>query len=159
MIQNLNLEQVPSKRRNSVLADVFARLDYMERNRSGIGNIDSCEFAVNYTDKKAPIFYSDRSQFRVTLPNLNYVVHEKQNTNDFPSSASKAPKLTKNALEKAENQVMELMKEKPFITQLEIAKHLELLRTKVQSVIREFLKSGKVERIGGKRYGKWDVKV
>ena len=31
-IQDLNLEQVPSKRRNPVLADVFARLDYMERN-------------------------------------------------------------------------------------------------------------------------------
>ncbi len=161
MIQNLNLEQVPSKRRNPVLADVFARLDYMERNGSGIGKIiDSCEFAVNYTDKKAPIFYSDRSQFRVTLPNLNYVVHEKQDANDFQSSASKAPKLTKNALGKAlENQVIELMKEKPSITQLEIAKHLELSRTKVQSVIRELLNSGKVERIGGKRYGKWNVKV
>ena len=135
--------------------------DYMERNGSGIGKIiDSCEFAVNYTDKKAPIFYSDRSQFRVTLPNLNYVVHEKQDTNDFQSSAFKASKLTKNALEKAlENQVMELMEEKPSVTQLEIAQHLELSRTKVQSVIRELLKSGKVERIGGKRYGKWNVKV
>ena len=135
--------------------------DYMERNGSGIEKIiDSCEFAVNYTDKKAPIFYSDRSQFRVTLPNLNYVVHEKQDTNDFQSSAFKASKLTKNALEKAlENQVMELMEEKPSVTQLEIAQHLELSRTKVQSVIRELLKSGKVERIGGKRYGKWNVKV
>ena len=95
LIQNLNLEQVPSKRRNPVLADVFARLDYMERNGSGIGKIiDSCEFAVNYTDKKASIFYSDRSQFRVTLPNLNYAVHEKQDTRDFQSAASKAPKLT-----------------------------------------------------------------
>ena len=161
LIQNLNLEQVPSKRRNPVLADVFARLDYMERNGSGIEKIiDSCELAVNYTDKKAPIFYSDRSQFRVTLPNLNYVMHEKQDTNDFQSSASKASKPTKNALEKAlENQVMELMEEKLSVTQLEIAQHLELSRTKVQSVIRELLKSGKVERIGGKRYGKWNVKV
>ena len=91
---------------------------------------------------------------------MNYVAHEKQDANDFQSSASKAPKLTKNALGKAlENQVIELMKEKPYITQLEIAKHLELSRTKVQSVIRELLKSGKVERIGGKRYGKWNVKV
>ena len=54
---------------------------------------------------------------------------------------------------------MKLMKEKPSVTQSEIAKHLELSRTKVQSVVRELLKSGKVERIGGKRYGKWNVKV
>ena len=87
-------------------------------------------------------------------------MHEKQDTNDFQSSASKASKPTKNALEKAlENQVMELMEEKLSVTQLEIAQHLELSRTKVQSVIRELLKSGKVERIGGKRYGKWNVKV
>ena len=81
-------------------------------------------------------------------------------TNDFQSSAFKAPKLTKNTLEKAlENQVMELMKEKPSVTQLEIAKHFELSKTKVQSVITEHLESGKVERIGDKRYEKWNVKV
>lgn len=145
-IQNLNLEQIPSKRRNPVLADVFARLDYMERSGSGIGKIiDSCEFAVNYTHEKAPIFYSDRSQFRVTLPNLNY---------------SKAPKLTKNALEKAlENQIIEFMRQKPSVTQIEIARHFDLSRTKVQSVIKGLLDSGQIERTGGKRYGKWDVKV
>ena len=52
---------------------------------------------------------------------------------------------------------MELMKEKPFVKQLEIAKHFELSKTK--SVITELLESGKVERIGDKRYGKWNVKV
>ena len=53
-------------------------------------------------------------------------------TNDFQSSASKDPKLIKIALEKAlENRVMELMKEKPFVKQLEIAKRFELSRTKV----------------------------
>ena len=53
-------------------------------------------------------------------------------TNDFQSSASKDPKLIKIALEKAlENRVMELMEEKPFVKQLEIAKRFELSRTKV----------------------------
>lgn len=160
-IQNLNLEQIPSKRRNPVLADVFARLDYMERNGSGIGKIiDSCEFAVNYTNEKAPIFYSDKSQFRVTLPNLNYRLHETQDVGDFQSLHSKVPKLTKNALEKAlEDQIIELMGKKPFVTQIEIAKHVGLSRTKIQSVIKELLGSGRIERIGGKRYGKWDVKA
>ena len=36
---------------------------------------------------------------------------------------------------------MELMKEKPSVTQLEIAKYLELSITKIQSVIKERLKS------------------
>ena len=51
------------------------------------------------------------------------------------------------------------MKEKPSVRQLEIAKHLEFSKTKVQSVIKELLESGKVERIGNKRYGKWNVKL
>ena len=51
-------------------------------------------------------------------------------TNDSQSSVSKDPKLIKSALE---NRVMELMKEKPSVTQLEIAKRLELSRIKVQS--------------------------
>ena len=160
-IQNLNLEQVPSKRRNPVLADVFARLDYMERNGSGIGKIiDACEFAVNYTDEKAPIFYSDRSQFRVTLPNLNYSTNGLENSGGFQSLDSKAPKPTKKALEKAlENQIIELMKQKPSITQIEISEQVELSRSKVQNVIKELLENDRIERVGGRRYGKWVIKA
>lgn len=160
-IQNMNLETVPSKRRNPVLADVFARLDYMERNGSGIGKIiDACEFAVNYTDEKAPIFYSDRSQFRVTLPNLNYDQGGTESSDDFQSLNSKAPKLEKKALEKAlEKQIIELMRQEPSITQVEIAKQVELSRSKVQSMVKELLESGRIERTGGKRYGKWVVKA
>lgn len=160
-IQNMNLEEVPSKRRNPVIADVFARLDYMERNGSGIGKIiNAYEFAVNYTDEKAPIFYSDRSQFRVTLPNLNYCPDGSKSSDDIQSSDFKASKLTKNALEKAlENQIIELMKQDPSITQVEIAKQVGLSRSKVQSMIKRLLESGRIERTGGKRYGKWVVKA
>ena len=51
----------------------------------------------------------------------------------FKAQLLKLQSLQKNALEKAlENRVMELMKEKPFVKQLEIAKRFELSRTKVQ---------------------------
>ena len=39
LIQNQKLSEVSSKRRNPVLADVFARLGYMERQGSGLGKI------------------------------------------------------------------------------------------------------------------------
>lgn len=69
-------------------------------------------------------------------------------------------KAQKNALEKAlENQIIELMRQKPSVTQIEIARHFDLSRTKVQSVIKGLMDSGQIERIGGKRYGKWDVKA
>ena len=51
------------------------------------------------------------------------------------------------------------MKQKPSITQVEIDEQVELSRTKVQSVIKELLESGKIERMGGRRYVKWNVKA
>ena len=83
LIQERNIKGVPSIRRNPVLADIFARLGYMERSGSGLSKIrEAYEFSANYSQDKAPIFYSDRSQFLVTLPNLNY---EQLHENETPS--------------------------------------------------------------------------
>ncbi len=75
MIQDRNPLTVPSTRRNPVLADVFNRLGYMERKGSGFGKIISgYEFQINYSEGKRPTFRSDRYQFTVVMPNLNYNV-------------------------------------------------------------------------------------
>ena len=73
-IQNLDLSKsIISKRRNPVLADVFARLCYMERQGSGIKkSIENYELEVNYSEDLKPDFFSDSSQFSVILKNLNY---------------------------------------------------------------------------------------
>lgn len=73
VIQERDPLTVPSTRRNPVLADIFNRLGYMERKGSGFGKILSgYEFQANYTESKRPTFRSDRYQFTVSLPNLNY---------------------------------------------------------------------------------------
>ncbi|MBQ2405477.1 MAG: putative DNA binding domain-containing protein [Lachnospiraceae bacterium] len=75
IIQDRDPLTVPSTRRNPVLADEFNRLGYMERKGSGSGKILSgYEFQINYNDKKRPSFRSDRYQFTVIMPNLNYDV-------------------------------------------------------------------------------------
>ena len=77
LIQERDPLTVPSTRRNPVLADVFNRLGYMERKGSGFGRIiSSYEFQANYSEDKKPKFHSDRYQFTVVLPNLNYGVDE-----------------------------------------------------------------------------------
>lgn len=74
MIQDRDPLTVASTRRNPVLADVFNRLGYMERKGSGFGKIISgYEFQINYYESKRPSFRSDRYQFTVVMPNLNYV--------------------------------------------------------------------------------------
>ena len=73
-IQDLDLSKsIISKRRNPVLADVFARLGYMERQGSGIKKIiENYETEPNYSAELKPEFFSDSSQFSVVLKNLNY---------------------------------------------------------------------------------------
>ena len=73
-IQDLDLSKsIISKRRNPMLADVFARLCYMERQGSGIKkSIENYELEVNYSENLKPEFFSDSSQFSVILKNLNY---------------------------------------------------------------------------------------
>ena len=75
MIQDRDPLTVPSTRRNPVLADVFNRLGYMERKGSGFGKIlNGYKAQINYTEDKCPTFRSDRYQFTVVMPNLNYSV-------------------------------------------------------------------------------------
>ena len=66
-IQDRDLSAVPSLRRNELLADVFTRLNYMDRRGSGFSRI-----LVGYpSDRIHPVFRSDNAFFSVSLPNLN----------------------------------------------------------------------------------------
>lgn len=86
MIQDRDPLTVPSTRRNPVLADVFNRLGYMERKGSGFGKIISGhEFQINYNESKRPSFRSDRDQFTVVMPNLNYDVPQDLEGNETMS--------------------------------------------------------------------------
>ena len=67
----MNLEDIPSVRRNPVIADIFAQLGYMERKGSGMGKIINPIKALPYFEEKMlPSFFSDRAQFTVTFPNM-----------------------------------------------------------------------------------------
>lgn len=80
LIQDLNVLDVASHRRNPLLTDILQRLDYMERRGSGFKKIiDGYKTQANFNKKKIPTFDSSNSFFRVTLPNLNYGIE----LNDF----------------------------------------------------------------------------
>ena len=74
-VQDLDMDRIPSKRRNPVIADIFNRLNYMERRGSGFKKIKEDYLnAVNFRKGIEPQFISDRQSFFVTLYNLNYNV-------------------------------------------------------------------------------------
>ena len=71
IIQDMNIDCIPSIRRNPVIADIFAQLGYMERKGSGMGKIlDPYRAQPFFSERMLPTLYSDRSQFTVTFPNM-----------------------------------------------------------------------------------------
>lgn len=72
-VQERDIDNISSTRRNPALADIFARLGYMERQGSGFKKITEAYHAAhNYREELEPKFYSDVTSFQVTLYNLNY---------------------------------------------------------------------------------------
>ena len=65
---------VPSKRRNPLLADFFNRLELMERRGSGMKKIvNEYRHFEKYMGYKEPEFKSNSGEFHVILWNLNYI--------------------------------------------------------------------------------------
>lgn len=145
VIQERDPLSVPSTRRNPVLADVFNRLGYMERKGSGFEKIISgYEFQVNYSKEKKPFFLSDRYQFTVIMPNLNYGV-ENIDISDVKSDVN------------LWNQIKKAIGENPKVTQRELVSKLGVSFRQIQQNMAEMVSDGEISRIGSNRSGYWKV--
>jgi predicted HTH transcriptional regulator len=75
LIQDQDTDNISSKRRNPIIADVFSRMHLMERRGSGFRKIKGdYRNALNYRVEVEPLFTSTPTSFFVTLYNLNYNV-------------------------------------------------------------------------------------
>ena len=157
MIQDRDPLTVPSTRRNPVLADVFNRLGYMERKGSGFGKIISgYEFQINYNESKRPSFLSDRYQFTVVMPNLNYDVPQDFEGNETMSeSMSESMSELMSELERTRMQIILHYLD----TNKEISSSIaaKLLKVEIKTASRLLLKAEKLDIL--KSYGKTKNKV
>ena len=77
LIQNLEIKNIPSMRRNVIISDVFIRLHYMERRGSGLSRI-----IESYNDSVSkPRFISDSLSFTVIFPNKSYIKKKEDSEN------------------------------------------------------------------------------
>ena len=151
-IQERNIDTVPSTRRNPVLADIFSRLGYMERQGSGLNKIrNAYRSAENYTPDKEPVFYSDRVEFTVTLKNLNFSASENEAKSEAKNEAENY------RLTELEERLCNLLLEYPELTQSEIRERLDLSRSKVQRMMRKLTEDGIIIREGSRRKGYWTI--
>lgn len=73
MVQDLPLDEISSVRRNPILADVMAQLDYMEKRGSGLRRIcNETKMLESYTEDRKPVFKSSVSQFMTIIYSMSY---------------------------------------------------------------------------------------
>jgi ATP-dependent DNA helicase RecG len=73
LIQECEIEDILSTRRNPIIAEIFHRLDYVERRGSGLKKIRlETSYLHGYTEEYAPKFKSTPTSFRVIFMNMNY---------------------------------------------------------------------------------------
>ena len=74
----------------------------------------------------------------------------------------KAPKRQGGALDGALDdalaaKILDVLRDNPNITQVELAVQLNSSRRTIQRTLDDLKKAGIIERIGGKRYGGWQI--
>ena len=156
LIQDRDIDNVPSKRRNPVVADIFSRLDYMERRGSGFKKImQAYEVEPNYTEDKKPVFYSNATEFRVILKNLNFtdeVLNEKNEVLD-----EVLDEVLNSGRTETEIKVIKAILVSPRIKQKELAEQVGISVSTIQRTIKKLVKEGKIVRVKGKRDGYWKI--
>lgn len=126
-------------------ADIFSRLDYRVRRENGLKKImQAYEVELNYTEEKKPVFYSNATEFRVILKNLNF-------TNEV------LDKVLNSGRTEVEIKVIKEILQSPAIRQKDLAEEVGVSVSTVQRIIKKLVKDGKIVRMNGKRDGYWKI--
>lgn len=138
-----NLRAIPSMRRNPVLADIFSRLNYMERRGSGFKKILD---AYSSYEKK-PVFLSEHWGFTITFPNVNYGSAHDDQEND-----------QENVQEKSrEDKIVALITDNNKISIKEIAEKLGVTPKTIQRDLDKMKDKNIISRIGADKGGFWEI--
>ena len=151
-IQDLDKSNVPSKRRNSVIADIFSRIRYMERRGSGFRKVmDAYRTSVNYTTDKEIKFVSNGTTFFVTLYNLNY-----------KSQVSKNGKASGNVngttkLKDKDLAVLGALQDNGYLTIQQLVSQLNIPQRTISRILLKLRECGIIKRIGSDKTGYWEI--
>ena len=157
-VQDQDVYQIPSTRRNLLLADLFGRIGYMERKGSGLAEIcDYSSAASNYTEAMHPVFYSDSTKFVVTLWNMNYDGVSDKAKKDSGNNVQKDDQKNVQKKTSLTTEVLEIIAVQKDISLSKMADQLSVSPKTVQRMMDVLKAEGRVVRKGGRRYGYWEI--
>ena len=148
LIQDLDIADVSSERRNPILANVMAQLDYMEKRGSGLTRICNETQALDgYKDELKPVFKSTPTQFQTII----FASSDNQNVGDFVGDMSET-KLTER-----QQIILNLIRELPTISAKQMSETLSVTTRTIERDLSMMKKNGVLKREGKDNDGVWII--
>jgi predicted HTH transcriptional regulator len=146
-VQDLDIDHMPSIRRNPIMCDLFSRLNLMERRGSGLRKI-----VDDYPENAPPTFLSTSQAFIVTLKNLSPYNLSMPNGIDAVIDNG-----TDTDIETDVGRILNAIATKPNVTQKKLAEITKLSIRSVARVMKQLQDENRIKRIGSDRAGLWEI--
>ncbi|PZV99913.1 RNA-binding domain-containing protein [Metamycoplasma auris] len=168
MFDGTNIQETPtwaivSRRRNEAIANIFWRINYMEKRGSGLAKIiELYASQFNYSNHLKPIFMSNEQLFKVVLWNLNYKNDDLfigNIRNDFNENKKyKANEVEYNATNSQNQIVLDYIESIPSFTRRDIEKVANVKRTRANQIINNLLEENQIIKENDGRSTRYRVK-
>lgn len=148
LIQNLDIADVSSERRNPILANVMAQLDYMEKRGSGLTRICNETMALDgYKDELKPVFKSTPTQFQT-------VIYASTDTQDVGNDVGN---MSVTKLSERQEKILLLLKVSPTLTAKQMSVTLSVSKRTIERDLARLTEMGILKREGKVNDGIWVV--
>lgn len=142
LIQDLDIKDVSSERRNPILTNVMTQLDYMEKRGSRLTRICNETKALDeYKDELKPVLKSSPTQFQT----ITFASSDTPNVRDMSET-----KLTER-----QQEILNLIKESPTITGRRMSEMLSVSQRTIERDLSTLQKLGALRREGKDNDGIW----
>lgn len=148
LIQDLDIADVSSERRNPILANVMAQLNYMEKRGSGLTRIYNETKALDgYRDELKPVFKSTPTQFQTII----FASTDMANVGDNDGDVSET-KITER-----QQKILNLIKETSTISGRQMSEKLSVSQRTIERDLSVLQKKGVLRHEGKDNDGVWVV--
>ena len=157
MVQDVPVEDISSLRRNPVLADVMAQLDYMEKRGSGLKKIcNATKELETYKEGRDPVFKSSVSQFMTVIYSMEYQPGKSGQLNGTLSGTLNG--ILNDTLNEKQNKVLDFIAASPGVQAQIIIDQLAIPRDTLNKILKVLTDRELIERRGSKKTGGYYVK-
>lgn len=148
LIQDLDIADVSSERRNPILANVMAQLDYMEKRGSGLTRICNETKALDgYKDELKPVFKSTPTQFQTIIYATSGASNVGENVGE----------MSEREITDRQQHILNLIKESPTITAKQMSERLSVTQRTIERDIAILKKKNRLKRNGNDYDGEWII--